>query len=107
MIRSDVVAEIEEELDSNSNLYLDLWRSFADPTVIAAMNSSDEVEVTPDADGNYVSCLVQSNTSRRATHVDPATDIFSREDVLALPSVDGAVYGRINIVSQAIRTVAK
>ena len=40
--------------------------------------------------------MAEQETNRRATQVDPLTDIFSRKDILSLPSVEGSVYGQIN-----------
>ena len=60
-MRSDVRDEIEAYLGANNdneNLFLGHWRLFSHPAVIKAMNSSDEVVIQPDEDGNFV-CGVQ------------------------------------------------
>ena len=53
LIHDDVVAELETELSSDMNLYLDLWRSYAHPAVIGAMNASNEIVIQPDDDGLF------------------------------------------------------
>ena len=59
MMRSDVVQLIEAELETEITLlYLDILRTFTHSAVIEAMNTSDEIAIDADEDGQFA-CTAQ------------------------------------------------
>ena len=80
MMRDDMLAEVEAEI-GDSTTFLDVWRTFLDPVVVAAMASPEDID-----DLHLTYC-----GKHGGAHAGPVFGNCSYVDVSELTGVDGAM----------------